>query len=142
MLITPAPEASYLAEGLVMISTCEICEAGIWSSRAPVPPLAVPAGLPSMRMVRLELPRMLTTPLASTATEGTFCSTFTAVPPMLLRSFSTLMTRLPRSSTTVAFWPVTTTSPSLVAEAAVICKPINSWEGSAAVNVKRRRRTW
>src|SRR6476661_4127088 len=72
MLITPAPEASYFAEGLVMISTCEICEAGIWSRREPLPPLPVAVGLPSMRMVRLEEPRMLTTPLASTATEGTF----------------------------------------------------------------------
>ena len=84
---------------------------------------------------------MLTVPLASTLTEGTFCSTLAAVPPMLPRSFSTFITRLPSSSTTVALAPVTTTSPSLVAVAAVSSSPGNWRSGAAAVRVKRRRST-
>ena len=78
----PPPLASNFAEGLVMISTLAIASAGIWSS-------VIVVGLPSTNICGVAL-RKLTLPSISTFTEGTFFITSTAVPPTLVRFFSTL----------------------------------------------------
>ena len=76
------PEASYLAEGLVINSTLSMMSAGIWSSVKVV-------GRPSMKIVGAAL-RRVTFPSISTFNEGMFFMISVAVWPVLTKFLSTL----------------------------------------------------
>ncbi len=103
------PSGSYLAVGLVMISTRSMLLAGICSSRLWVAEPVIPEGRPSMRMVTLPEPRRLRLPSMSTSMLGTLRSNSVAVDPALLRSSPTrntlrsiIISRLDLCSTTSA----------------------------------------
>ena len=78
MFTIPAfPSGSNFAEGLVIISILRIILAGICSSASAA---LKGVGLPSIRTVKLELPRNDTFPSMSTVTEGLLARTSMAVP--------------------------------------------------------------
>ena len=78
----PPPEASNFAEGLVMISTVAIASAGICSS-------VMVVGRPSTKICGAAFLKF-TLPSISTFIPGILFITSTAVPPTLVRFFSTL----------------------------------------------------
>ena len=82
-MIPAMPSGSYLAEGFVIISICSIVFAGI-CCRASLPSSTL--GRPSIKTVKLELPRKLTFPSISTLTEGVFSKASIAEPPAELIS--------------------------------------------------------
>ena len=86
------PDASNLAEGLVINSTLSIISAGIWSRVRVV-------GLPSINRVGVAL-RNVTLPSISTFREGIFFITSAAVWPVLVRFLSTvnIFRSIPNSS--------------------------------------------
>ena len=90
LMIPAVPAASYLADGLVTTSICDIRLDGIDLS-PPLPPMPMrPEGLPSIRIRTFSLPRRLTLPSTSTVTDGMLSSISCAVPPLLARSFPTV----------------------------------------------------
>ena len=107
------PSGSYLAEGLVMISTRSMELAGsCWRKAAPATP-ASPEGRPSMRICTLEEPRKKTLPSMSTVTEGTLVRSSWALAPVWVRSLPTLNTRRSIFISNVLCCSITTASSRL-----------------------------
>src|SRR6185503_10286479 len=115
MMPEPPPEASYLADGLVMTSTLSMASAGIWSRERVV-------GRPSTKMVG-EAPRRLTLPSMSTLTEGTLRMTSCAVPPALTMFLSTLNTFFSMSRRMAGVFAVTVTVLSSLVSVVILMIP-------------------
>ncbi len=95
-MIPADPSASYLDEGLVITSTLSMsCAGRLLNPSASLIPTN-PDGWPLIKIRTPSLPLRDTFPSTSTETEGTLSSTSCAVPPLLVRSFPTLNTRLSR----------------------------------------------
>ena len=105
-MMPTSPSVLYRAEGVVRISRSSIVPAGI-CSRACAPSRGL--GLPSMYTRKWPLPRRVTLPSASMATEGMVFSTSKAVPPLAARLVLAAMRRRSRRYITCLFSPVTET---------------------------------
>ena len=111
MLMIPAvPSPSYLAGGVVMISTDLICSAGMPFSASARLLASVGEGLLLTRTLKLPEPRIFTLPSPSTVSRGALRSTSAAVPPALVASWSALYTMRSGRISTTGFVPITTAS--------------------------------
>ncbi len=128
ILIIPAiPSASYRADGLVMTSILSIrSPCSILKASGLLRPTS-PEGLPSTSIRTFELPRKLTFPSTSTATEGTLSSISEAFLPLLVRSLATLKTLLSRLNSICCFSADTTTSERVSESSRKTIDPTFTW---------------
>src|SRR5215213_9312732 len=112
MLITPElPEASYLADGLVMISIWSMADAGMFFSRLARSVDERKVGFPSIITITPAFPRRLMAPSLFTIMPGDFSSTSKAVAPALVGEASTFTTVLSILVSMNGLLAVTVTSP-------------------------------
>ena len=124
MLIIPAvPSGLYLAEGLVMTSTCLISSAGIISSMSAWLSAVSPDAFPLIQTVTLEFPRNETDPSLSTSTDGILASKSLADPPSDAISCVASKTFLSSSNLIWGFFATISTSPNWLASSSRVSSP-------------------